>query len=97
MLFRNAIQIIIKSIVRFSIKDISNKNKNLISTLMKSTNNIKKKEKISIEYERPEYDLGKMTKKSSESVKKQSLYDSKMSLAETLLKDKSKNYLFKNF
>jgi len=90
MLFKNAIQISFKSIIRFSIKNISNKNKNLISTLMKSTNNIKKKEKISIEYERPEDDLGKITKKASESQKRQSIYDSKMSLAETLLKDKSK-------
>lgn len=89
MFLRNERLIFNKSIIGFSIKNLINLNKKLISTSMKSTNNTKKKEKISIEYEKSQADSTSNSKKASESHKKETIYDSKMSLAETLLKDKS--------
>ena len=89
MFLRNERLISLKPIIEFSFKNIINLNKKLISTLMKSTNISKKKEKISIEYEQSQAKSATNTKRVSESQKRESIYDSKMSLAETLLKDKS--------
>lgn len=90
MFSRNKLALSIKKFITFPLKKIMNfNNNNLISSLMKSTNNTKKKEKISIEYETAQSKANN-TKKASESLKKETIYDSKMSLAETLLKDKSK-------
>jgi len=63
--------------------------KNLISTIMKLTNKTKKKVKISIEYEEPQANSSNNSKRSSKIQKKESIFDSKIFLAETLRKEKS--------
>ncbi len=80
----------------FSIKISKNSektiNKIITLNLMKSKYNSKMKEKINIEYEEEKQKNipNNNEKINNKKIKLDSIYDSKMSLAETLLRDKSK-------